>query len=254
MDLLIGKSEGILTIEFDRSAKKNAITSAMYQSMADALDDAENDSAVRVILFTGKPQIFSAGNDLEEFLKSPPRDGANPTFRFMQNLSGATKPVMAAVAGDAIGIGATLLLHCDLVYAAEDARLSLPFVRLGLCPEFASSFLLPRVAGYQRAAEKLMLGEPFSASEAQSCGLVNKVLPAEQLLPFALAQAKKLCALPASSLRITKRLLKADSSSAVSARMEEEVKAFAAMLNAPEAKEAFAAFFEKRAPDFSGFS
>ncbi len=254
MDLLIDNNEGILTIEFNRPTKKNAITAAMYQSMAQALEDAENDVAVRVILFVGKPEIFSAGNDLEDFVKNPPRDAAAPVFRFMHALSGAAKPVVAAVAGDAIGIGTTLLLHCDLVYAAPEAKLSMPFVQLGLCPEFASSFLLPRVAGYHRAAEKLLLGEVFSAQEAYACGLVNQLLPTEQLLPFAYSQAKKLVALPPASLRATKRLLKAADSNAVDTRIKEEIAIFSAMLSAPEAREAFTAFFEKRRPDFSQFS
>jgi enoyl-CoA hydratase/carnithine racemase len=222
--------------------------------MADALDDAENDPAVRAILFTGKPQIFSAGNDLEEFLQNPPQDGASPTLRFMQSLSGAAKPVVAAVAGDAIGIGATMLLHCDLVYAAEDARLSLPFVRLGLCPEFASSFLLPRVAGYQRAAEKLLLGEAFGADEACQMGFVNRVMAQEELLPYAQQQAAKLAALPAASIRVTKQLMKKNRVTATEQQMVAEIEHFSRMLTAPEAKEAFTAFFEKRKPDFTQFA
>ena len=157
------------------------------------------------------------------------------------------------MSGAAIGIGTTLLLHCDMVYAADNAKFSMPFSQLGLCPEFASSMLLQRLAGYQRAAEKLLLGESFSADEARDMGLVNRVLPLEQLLPFAQGQAAKLAALPASSLRTTKRLMKAGEAGAVAARMKEEVGYFRDMLGAPEAKEAFAAFFEKRRPDFSKF-
>src|SRR5471032_761354 len=158
MDILSSKAGGVLTIEFNRPERKNAITSAMYQSMADAINDGEQDAAVRAILIVGKPEIFTAGNDLEDFMKtSRPADGAGieerAVFRFMMALSGAEKPVVASVAGAAVGIGTTLLLHCDLVYAADTAKFSLPSAQLGLCPEAASSLLLQRVAGYQAAAE-----------------------------------------------------------------------------------------------------
>jgi enoyl-CoA hydratase/carnithine racemase len=253
VDILTSKANGILTIEFNRPDKKNAITGAMYQTMADALKDAEGDIAVRAVLIIGKPEIFSAGNDLEDFLKNPPRDTKHPTVQFMWNLSRATKPVVAAVSGAAIGIGTTLLMHCDLVYAADNARFSLPFAQLGLCPEFSSSMLLPLLAGYQRAAEKLLLGEAFSAQEACDMGLVCKLLPQDQLVAFAQAQAAKLAALPAASIRVTKHLMKGDRS-AVEARMQEEFKYFGEMLSAPEAQEAFNAFLQKREPDFRKFS
>jgi enoyl-CoA hydratase/carnithine racemase len=255
MDILTQKENGILAIEFNRLEKKNAITSAMYQMMADALQDAESDAAVRAIVILGKPEIFTAGNDLEDFMKNPPAVNSDrPVAQFMQALSSATKPVVAAVAGAAIGIGTTMLLHCDLVYAADNAKFSMPFTQLGLCPEFSSSLLFPQLSGYQRAAEKLLLGEPFSAQEAHQMGLVCKVLPAADLNAFARAQAAKLAALPASSLRTTKRLMKGAQSGAANARMMEENKHFSEMLGAPEAKEAFSAFFEKRKPDFSRFS
>ncbi|MES2538599.1 MAG: enoyl-CoA hydratase [Pseudomonadota bacterium] len=254
MEILTSKSNGVLTIEFNRPEKKNAITAAMYQSMADGLREAENDSAVRAILIMGKPEIFTAGNDLEDFMKNPPKKSDSPVYQFMRNLGGASKPVVAAVSGAAVGIGTTLLLHCDLVYAAANAKFSLPFSQLGLCPEFASSLLLPQLTGYQRAAEKLMLGEAFLAEEAREMGLVNKVLPPDQLVAFAQAQAAKLAALPASSIRTTKRLMKGDQRAAIEAKQNEEIKYFGEMLSAPEAKEAFAAFFEKRKPDFTKFS
>ncbi len=254
MDILIGKNDGILSIEFNRPDKKNAITAAMYQNMADALKDAEGDSAIRAILFSGKPQIFTAGNDLEDFMRNPPVGGDSPVFQFLWQISHASKPIVAAVAGAAVGIGTTLLLHCDLVYAADNAVFSLPFTQLGLCPEAASSLLLPQIAGYQRAAEKLLLGEAFTAEEAQQMGLVNRILPAEQLLPFAGQQAAKLAALPAASIRLTKNLMKGGQSAAVEAQMATEGKHFGAMLASPEAREAFTAFFEKRKPDFSRFA
>jgi len=253
MNILISKENGVLTITFNRPDKKNAITAAMYQTIADALKDAENDAEVRVILFTGKPEIFTAGNDIDDFLKNPPKSTKSPAYQFIQNLSHATKPLVAAVSGPAVGIGTTLLLHCDFVYAADNARFSLPFAKLGLCPEFASSLLLPQIAGYQRAAEKLMLGEAFSAQEACAMGFVNKVLPPAEVLAFAQAQAAKLVALPASSLWATKRLMKGKQIAAVEAKIKEESVHFSEMLVSKEAKEAFTAFFEKRKPDFTKF-
>lgn len=255
MDILTSKANGILTIEFNRPDKKNAITSAMYQLMADALKEGERESSVRAIVITGKPEIFTAGNDLDDFLRNPPTgSGDRPVAQFMRALSGTSKPVVAAVGGAAIGIGTTMLMHCDLVYAADNAKFSMPFTQLGLCPEFASSLLFPQLAGYQRAAEKLMLGEPFSAQEALQIGLVSKVVPAAELVAFAHAQAAKLVALPASSLRTTKTLMKGEQAAAINARMQEENRHFGEMLGAQEAKEAFTAFFEKRKPDFTKFS
>jgi len=254
MDISTSKDKGIFTIEFNRPEKKNAITAAMYQTMADALTAADADPEVRVILIQGKPEIFAAGNDLEDFLKNPPKGSNSPVFNFMAALAHVAKPVVAAVSGAAVGIGTTLLLHCDLVYAADNAKFSLPFTQLGLCPEFASSVLLPQMAGHQRAAEKLMLGEPFLAAEAHDIGIVTKVLPLAELFAHAHAQAVKLAALPASSIRITKRLMRGSQMAALDAKMAEEGKAFSEMLGAPEAKEAFTAFFEKRKPDFSKFA
>jgi len=254
MEIELTKSNGVLTIAFNREEKKNAITAAMYQQLADALKDAEADSAVRAVLFTGKPQIFTAGNDLEDFLKNPPNSKEAPVFQFLWEISHLGKPIVAAVSGAAVGIGTTLLLHCDLVYAADNAKFSMPFTQLGLCPEAASSLLLPHIAGYQRAAEKLLLGEAFDAAEAHAMGIVNRVLTAEELLPFAQKQAAKLAALPASSVRVTKQLMKKNRVAATEAQMASEIEHFAKMLTAPEAKEAFTAFFEKRRPDFSKFA
>ena len=247
----IGREAGILTIAFNRPDRKNAITGAMYQAMADAIKAAQGDAEVRVIVIAGLPQIFTAGNDLEDFMKHPPTLTESPVFQFMMQMVHATKPVIAAVSGAAVGIGTTLLLHCDLVYAADNAKFSMPFSQLGLCPEFGSSLLLQQGAGFRRAAEKLLLGEAFLADEACEMGLVNRVLPAAELAAFVRAQAGKLAALPASSLQATKRLMKADQRAALETRITEENAAFSAMLRAPAAKEAFAAFFEKRRPDFS---
>jgi enoyl-CoA hydratase/carnithine racemase len=258
MDILTTKSNGILTIEFNRPERKNAITAAMYQTIADALVDANTDSTVRAVLLTGKPEIFTAGNDLDDFLKnSAPVEGvpadSRPVFQFMRALNGCTKPVVAAVSGAAIGIGTTMLMHCDLVYAADTARFSLPFAQLGVCPEFASSLLLPQLAGYPRAAEKLLLGEAFAAQEALEMGLVTKVLPAAELRAFAEQQAAKLVALPAASIRATKALMKRPRAEAIQSALAAENELFSRMLQGPEAKEAFTAFFEKRKPDFSRF-
>lgn len=258
MDILTSKADGILTIEFNRPERKNAITGAMYQTMADALVDAGQDAAVRAILIVGKPEIFTAGNDLEDFLKNAPAGGqpdlGRPVYQFMRALSGTSKPVVAAVAGAAIGIGTTMLMHCDLVYAADNAKFSMPFVQLGLCPEFASSVLFPAIAGYPRAAEKLLLGEAFLAPEACEMGLVSKVLPLDELIPFAARQAARLVALPAASIRATKGLMQRARSGQIDAALTAEIELFSTMLRAPEAKEAFNAFFEKRMPDFSKFS
>ncbi|WJN75962.1 enoyl-CoA hydratase [Burkholderia anthina] len=252
-DIQVERADGVMTITIARPAKKNALTAAMYQTMADALADAQEDKATRVILLRGSDGNFSAGNDLEDFLKSPPTDDTASVFQFLARISSASKPIVAAVPGIAVGVGVTMLLHCDLVYAADTATFSLPFVQLGLCPEAASSALLPRLTGHQVAAEKLLLGEAFDALEAHRIGIVNRVLPAAELDAFAAKQAAKLAALPAASLRVTKALLKETGGVATPARMAEEARHFAAMLRAPEAREAMTAFFEKRKPDFRQF-
>jgi enoyl-CoA hydratase/carnithine racemase len=254
MDIISTVEDGIQTITFNRPAKKNAITAAMYQSLADALRAGQADAAVRAILICGQPEIFTAGNDLEDFMKAPPHADNSPVFQFLTAISTAEKPLVAAVRGAAVGVGTTLLLHCDLVYAGKSARFSLPFVQLGICPEAASSLLLPMMVGHHRAAEKLLLGEPFGATEALAMGFVNQVLDDDAVLAHARAQAAKLAALPASSVRTTKRLMKGDLASDVAARMQKEGTAFRAMLSSPEAREAFSAFFEKRKPDFKRFA
>ena len=244
---------GVLRIQFNRAEKKNAITAAMYQALAHALRHAERESAVRVALIHGAPDVFTSGNDLQDFLASPPRSTDAPVFQFLRAIHEFPKPLVAAVSGLAVGIGTTMLLHCDLVYCAPGTRFSVPFVNLGLCPEAGSSFLLPRLTGYQRAAELLMLGEPFAAETAKEIGLVNAIVPAESLLATAMATAKKLAAKPAASLRETKTLMKQGIHEAVKLAMGDEGEAFRERLESPEAKEAFAAFLEKRQPDFSKF-
>jgi enoyl-CoA hydratase/carnithine racemase len=254
MDQIITENrDGILRIEINRPEKKNALTAAMYQALADAIKAAEADARVRVMLIQGKADLFTSGNDLQDFLDHPPRDEQQPVFRFLYGISQAQKPIVAAVAGAAVGIGTTMLLHCDLVYAAPNARLQLPFVNLGLVPEAASSLLLPALAGYQRAAELLLLGEPFSAQKGKEIGIVTEVVPEGELLDFAMAQAKKLAQKPAASLRLSKQLMKQGQAQAVAQRIRLESEHFGERLESPEAKEAFSAFLEKRKPDFSRF-
>jgi len=251
--ILIARENGVLTITINRPERKNALTPAMYAAMNDALASAHEDRSVRVVLFRGVAGIFTAGNDIEDFLKTPPSSGDSPVMRFLDAIASAQKPLVAAVSGAAIGVGTTMLLHCDLVYADDTARFAMPFTQLGLCPEAASSLLLPRIAGYQGAAEKLLLGETFDAAEAHRIGFVNRVLPAVEFEAFVAAQVAKLVALPAGSLRVTKGLMKRASEAEVKARIAEESGHFRTLLVAPEAREAFTAFLQKRKPDFRQF-
>lgn len=243
----------IARIEISRLDKKNALTADMYQAMADALRAAEADAQVRVILIHGSAECFCAGNDLKDFLEKPPHSDNSPVFQFLLAISAAAKPIVAAVGGPAVGIGTTMLLHCDLVYAASDARFQLPFVPLGIGPEAASSLLLPMNAGFQRAAELLLLGQPFDAAKAQAAGLLTEVVDKAVLLDRANTVAAQLAALPPASVRLTKSLMKRRHAQAVQEHMHEESLLFRERLNSPEAKEAMTAFFEKRKPDFSRF-
>jgi enoyl-CoA hydratase/carnithine racemase len=250
-DILTHIDAGVMTITFNRLDKKNSITSAMYAAMADAVAQAAADPAVRVVVFQGHESIFSAGNDIGDFLNQPPTTQESPVFRFLRGIATFEKPLLAAVAGPAVGIGTTMLFHCDLVYAGDNAAFSMPFVNLGLCPEAASSLLAPRMFGYHRAAEALLMGEPFFAEAAQEVGLVNRVVPPTEVNGYAQAQARKLAAKPLTSLIATKRLMKGGDQQAVLQKMDEEGRDFGRMLREPAAKEAFGAFMEKRKPDFS---
>ena len=243
--------QGVATLRIARPEKRNALNQAMYASLADRLDEAAADASVRAVLLTGEEEIFSAGNDLEEFLKNPPTRPDSPVLRFMLTLARYEKPVVAAVSGHAVGIGVTMLLHCDLVYVAAGSRLSMPFVSLGLVPEFASSYLLPLWAGHVRAADKLLLGTPLSAEDAVEFGIANAVLPREQLLDFALETAQRFNQLPPDGVRETKRLMKRAQARAVEEAILEEAKVFGARLGGPEVREAVTAFYERRTPDFS---
>ena len=250
-DILQHTDAGVMTLTFHRVDKKNSITRAMYTALAEGVEQAAADPAVRVLLIQGHETIFSAGNDIGDFLHQPPSGVDSPVFRFLRAIATIEKPVVAAVAGPAVGIGTTLLFHCDLVYAGDNAAFSMPFVNLGLCPEAASSLLVPRMFGYHRAAEALLLGEPFFAEAAQEVGLVNRVLPPTEVNGYAQAQAKKLAAKPLSSLVETKRLMKKGQQAEVMAAMAEEGQSFGRMLREPAAREAFSAFLDKRKPDFS---
>ncbi|MGQ3075860.1 MAG: enoyl-CoA hydratase [Ferrovibrionaceae bacterium] len=240
---------GVMTLTFNRPDKKNALTSEMYAALADGFAAAEADPAVRVILLTGAGGAFTAGNDLQDFLARPPQGDEAPVSRFLRALATTSKPLVAAVQGVAVGVGTTMLLHCDLVYAGESARLSMPFVNLGLVPEAASSLLLPRLAGHQKAAELLMFGEPIDARAAREIGLVADVFDDAVLVAEVRARTAKLAAKAPEALRLTKRLMKAPKAT-VAEQMAEEGALFRERLHSAEAREAFTAFMEKRAPRF----
>lgn len=246
----ITSADGILSIRFSRPDKKNAITSAMYLAMAEAL--LSLDKSVRAVLFSGEGDSFSAGNDLKDFLAAPPQDDNHPTLHFIRALPKVPVPMVAAVQGSAVGIGTTLLLHCDLVVAATNAVFALPFTKLGLVPEAGSSLLLPQLMGYQRAAMMLLLGDPITAAQAERFGLVTHLVEPDQLEAATQKVIGKLRALPAASLRATKALMKTHAAR-TGARIEEELAVFKERLVSPELKEAATAFLEKRAPDFSKF-
>ena len=258
MSIRTATLNGVATIEIARPEKKNALTIAMYQAMADALNAAAEDKAVRAVLITGQPGIFTSGNDLEDFMQRPPGQGGSATEesavgRFMRALLGCDKPVVAAVTGAAIGIGTTMLLHCDFAYVADDARLAMPFVGLGLLPEFASSLLVPQLMGQRRAAERLLLGDPFTGEQAVECGLANAVLPAGEVVAHARRVAERFNALPPGAVQEAKRLMRGPQREAVLQVIQTEGALFAQRLRSPEAMEAFQAFFQKRKPDFSKF-
>lgn len=243
----------IAHVELARLDKKNSLTQDMYAGLADALAAAQADPQARVVLLHGAPDCFCAGNDVADFLGRPPLQSGSPSIRFFEAMLALDKPLVAAVGGPAIGIGTTMLLHCDFVYAASNARFQLPFVPLGIVPEFGSTYLLPLIAGYQRAAELLLLGQPFTAEKAREAGIVSAVVSPEDLFPEARKAAAALAALPPASLRLTKQMLKKRHAAQVREAIAEETKTFAERLGSPEAKEAMSAFLEKRKPDFSRF-
>ena len=242
----------VARVQLARPEKKNAITAEMYVQMAEALAAADADRNVRAVLLHGTADCFTAGNDLSDFLQRPP-GAKSPSWRFFEVLPALSKPIVAAVGGPAIGIGTTLLLHCDLIYATPAARFQLPFVQLGIVPEFGSTYLLPLLAGYQRAAELLLLGQPFTAQKARDLGIVTEVVPEAELIARAMKTATQLADLPPESIRLTKRLMKSAHAASVKNQVAEEGRIFVERLSSPEAKEAMNAFLEKRKPDFSRF-
>jgi len=244
----------VLRLAINRPEKKNALTGAMYHALADAFEQAESDSAVRVILLHGAGEAFTAGNDLEDFLRLPWKDEAMPPpARFIRTVACAGKPVIAAVHGLAVGVGTTILLHCDLVYAADNARFMMPFINLGIVPEAASTVLLPLFIGRQRAMELFLLGAPLTAQRAYEIGLVNAVLAPDALLPAAVAAAQQLAEKPYGAVLACKRLVKRTLEQEVERALREEFDVIVERLASPETKEALSAFLEKRKPDFSRF-
>jgi enoyl-CoA hydratase/carnithine racemase len=245
--------DGILTVRINRPEKKNALNIAMYGALADALLRADDDPAIRVTLLCGCDDCFTSGNDIADFINFPPTGPDSPVLRFMNAITLAAKPIVAAVSGSAIGVGTTLLLHCDLVYAADTAIFQMPFVTLGLCPEAGSTLLLPQLIGHQRASELLLLGESFSAARAEQLGIITRVVSQADLLQTARSKALQLAAQPAAAVRLTKTLLKRGNSEQLQETTMFEIRCFLERLTSPEAREALRAFMERRKPDYSQF-
>jgi enoyl-CoA hydratase/carnithine racemase len=250
-DIITEHTNGILQVELNRPAQKNAMTASMYTSLADTFTAADKDETVRVVLWHGAGDAFCAGNDIGDFLKHPPGPGESPQARLMNAFIELGKPIVAAVQGAAVGGGTTMLTHCDFVYAGESAKFKLPFIDLGLVPEFGSSFSIPARVGHLRAAEMFLLAAPFTAVRAAELGLVTRVVPDRDLLATATATAQALAAKPASALQANKRLLKQASIGQLNAAVKAENQEFIGRLSSAEAKEAFTAFLEKRPPNFT---
>jgi enoyl-CoA hydratase/carnithine racemase len=252
-NVVITRADSVLEIRLDRPEKKNALTRAMYDAMADAFEQVDADPALRVALLTGTGDTFTSGNDITDFQSRGASDGRSSASRFLPTISSMKKPLIAAVNGAAVGVGTTMLAHCDLIVAARSARFVMPFTGLGLVPEAASSLLFPRLLGNQRASALLLLGEPLEAVTALQWGFVNRVVDDAALMDTARGLARRLAALPPQAVRLTKQLIRHGAAD-VAGRMGEELAMFRERLGSPEAKEAFAAFMEKRKPDFSRFS
>jgi enoyl-CoA hydratase/carnithine racemase len=250
-DIITECSEGILRVELNRPKKLNAMTASMYMKLADIFNDAAKDERVRVVLWQGAGDAFTAGNDLTDFLENPPGPGDSPQARLMNALIDFDKPLIAAVHGAAIGGGTTMLLHCDFVYAGESTRFQMPFINLAVLPEFGSTCLLPLTIGHIRAAELILLGLPFDARRAAELGLVTQVVSDEKLLQVATETARNLAEKPAVALQASKRLLKRSIREQLRATIKAENEAFSVQIRSAEAKEALTAFLEKRPPDFT---
>lgn len=254
MSLVITElADKILTLRFNRPEKKNALTAVMYQTVADALNSAASDPAIRVVLITGTKDCFSSGNDLQDFLQNPPLDPNAPVAQFMRAVATFPKPLVGAVNGFAVGVGTTMLLQCDLVYAGASTRFQLPFVNIGICPELASSYVLPRSMGYARAAELVLLGEAFTAEKALAYGIINEVLPDAACEARAMDRARRLASQPPEAMRTAKALMRRWDQQTVLDAIAHEASYFMPMLGKGEAREAMTAFIEKRKPDFSKF-
>lgn len=251
-DILVSQQDAVLTITINRPEKKNALTRDMYTAMADALEDANSSSDIKVVLIQGEGDGFTAGNDISMFAGVSKGETNTETVRFMKALASSPIPVVAKVHGAAVGIGTTLLFHCDFVYCAEDTYFSLPFINLALVPEFGSSKILPNLVGHRKAAEWLMLGEPFGAEEALANGIVNNVASLTELDELCQKTIAKLLAKPREAMQKTKALMKPDYNDMM-AHVEDEIKVFGEQLISAPAKEAFDAFLNKRKPDFSAF-
>ncbi|OUR75714.1 enoyl-CoA hydratase [Alphaproteobacteria bacterium 46_93_T64] len=251
--VIVSVENGIQKLTINRAEKKNALTQDMYAILADSLVNAETNPDIRVSVITGTADSFTSGNDLMDFLQNPAQDEKTPVIRFLNALAIIRKPLVAAVNGLAVGVGTTMLLHCDLVYASENASFTLPFVNLALVPEAASSYLLPKMLGHQRAAELLLLGEKFDAEKALRYGIVNEIVSAEDLEKTAMGAAEKLAAKAPEALRLAKSLMKGDGDKVLE-QMKEEGEIFQSRLVSPEAREAMTAFMERRTPDFTKFS
>lgn len=247
-------AQGVLTLTLNRLDKLNAFNSAFYTELAEAFRNAETNPQVRVVILRGSETCFCAGNDMADFSKGMDFSKDQPLMQYMLALLHFSKPVIAAVAGPAVGIGTTMLMHCDLVYLADNTVLRLPFTDLAAVPEYAASLILPRLAGHQRAAEMMLLADKFDAHKALEIGLANKVLPADELFSMAEKSALKLAAKAPSALRNTKKLMKAELISQIEAVIDVELAYFSQALQGEESKEAVSAFIQKRKPDFSAFS
>jgi len=255
-DVLLTHYENrVLTITMNRPERRNALNMKLYSRMAETIDSAQRNDEIRVILITGSSRCFTSGNDLEDFVENPPTENGNsPVAHFMKALVECPKPVVAAVQGSAVGIGVTMLLHCDLVYVGDSSKFQLPFVNLGLCPEFSSSLILPQLVGHSKACELLMLGEPFDGATAVKFGIANQVVSDDKLMELVEAKCSRLVRQPPSAIRATKKLLRDNQRDIVERVMNKEMMQFGQGLESAEFNEAVTAFFEKRSCDFSNFS
>lgn len=253
-DIITERSGSILRIQLNRPERKNAMTSAMYITLADLLNNAAKDDQIRVVLWHGAGDSFSAGNDIQDFLKNPPGAGESPQARLIQALIHFDKPIVAAVQGAAIGGGTTMLTHCDFVFAGESTKFQMPFINLAVVPEFGSSYTVPARIGYVRAAELILLGLPFNAKRAAELGLVTRVLTDEDLLATATQTACDLAKKPPAALQACKRLMRSSTREELERAVKLENQEFSARVRSAEAKEAFTAFIEKRKPNFDAIS